>query len=124
MSVEVYVYQDRVTVDVNGLDRLVSFFGHLDLSMYDIEDASVRPVADVRQGLGWRVGGGYVPGRLVTGYFTVPGRKGARQLWCVYRDPEVLVIDTRLDNPCRVVLQHPARHDLAWLIGERIPHYR
>jgi hypothetical protein len=32
----------------------------------------------------------------------------------------VLVIDSWLERPSRVVLQHPDRHNLAWLIGERI----
>ena len=57
---------------------------------------------------------------MATGWFTVKDRKGARELWCVYKDPEVLVIDTRRERPCRVVLQHPDRHDLAWYIGERL----
>ena len=48
------------------------------------------------------------------------GEKGKRQLWCVYRDDEVLVIDNRLNRPCRVVLQLPDRHDIAWYIGERL----
>jgi hypothetical protein len=32
-----------------------------------------------------------------------------------------LVIDTTLDHPARIVLQHPDRERLAWFIGERIP---
>lgn len=123
MGVEVFVYQDHVTVDFSGTERLLTLKGHLDLSMYEIESARVAPVDELRRELGWRVIGGYLPGSFITGLFTVPGRKGARQLWCVYRDREALVIETRRDNPCRVVLQHPDRHDLAWLIGERVPHY-
>ena len=57
---------------------------------------------------------------MATGHFTVPGRTGARQFWCVYRDPEVLVIDTSLENPARIVLQHADRDRLAWFISERI----
>jgi hypothetical protein len=44
-----------------------------------------------------------------------------RQLWAVYGDKEVLVIDTTLAKPARIVIQHPYKHDLAWLIAERIP---
>jgi hypothetical protein len=32
----------------------------------------------------------------------------------------VLLIETKLDHPVRVVLQHPDRERLAWLIAERI----
>ncbi|WP_208028706.1 hypothetical protein [Rhabdothermincola sediminis] len=123
MAVEVFVYQDHVTVDFTGTERILTLKGHLDLSMYEIESARVAPVDELRAELGWRVGGGYLPGFFITGWFTVPGRKGARQLWCVYRDREALVIETRRDSPRRVVLQHPYRHDLAWLIAERVPHY-
>jgi hypothetical protein len=59
---------------------------------------------------------------MATGHFTWPGHKGMRQLWAVYRDTEVLVIDTTRTNPARIVIQHPYRHDLAWLIAERLPH--
>jgi hypothetical protein len=45
-----------------------------------------------------------------------------RQLWDVYTDTEVLVIETRLDSPWRVVLQHPDREFLAWIISERVHH--
>jgi len=88
--------------------------------MAAIVAAQVRPVDGLRKGLGWRVGGGYFPGRLATGWFTVKSEKGKRQLWCVYRAREVLVIDTRLDKPSRIVLQLPDRHDVAWYIGERL----
>ncbi len=74
----------------------------------------------MKAGVGWRVGGTYWPGRVAAGWFTMPDRKAARQLWSVYRDDEVLVIDTTRERPCRVVLQRPDRHDLAWLIGERL----
>ena len=68
-----------------------------------------------------RTGGGYWPGRMATGHFTWRHRKGIRQLWAVYSDKEALVIDTTLEKPARIVIQHPYKHDLAWLIAERIP---
>jgi hypothetical protein len=58
---------------------------------------------------------------MATGHFMVRGRKGARQFWCVYRDPEVLLIETSRKDMARIVLQHPDRDRLAWLIAERIP---
>jgi hypothetical protein len=123
MGVEVYVYQDHVTIDFDGIERLLTLKGHLDLSMYEIRSAYVAPVDELRKDLSWRVGGAYWPGRVATGHYMLKSRTGVRQLWCVYRDTEALVIDTTRDNPCRVVLQHPYRNDLAWLIAERIPHY-
>lgn len=121
MSLDVHVHDDRVTVDIGGIDQVWCLKRHIDLPMLDITSARVVTVAEAKEGLGWRIGGGNWPGRMATGHFTVPGRTGARQLWCVYRDAEVLVIDTDLERPARVVLQHPDRDRLAWLIAERIP---
>ena len=121
MSLDVYVHDDRVTIDVGGADQVWCLKRHIELPIAHITSARVADVGEVKDGLGFRVGGGYWPGRMATGHFTVPGRKGARQFWCVYRDREVLVIDTDLDSPSRVVLQHPDRDRLAWLISERIP---
>jgi hypothetical protein len=120
MGIDVYVHPDTVDITFVGLERILSLKDRLILPMDDIVSARVRPVAELKQQLGWRVGGAYWPGLVATGHYTVRGRKGARQLWCVQRDREALVIDTRRDRPCRVVLQHPDRHNLAWLIGERI----
>jgi hypothetical protein len=123
MGVEVYVFQDHVSIDFGGLERILTMKGHLDLSMYEIRSARVAPVEELKKDLSWRVGGAYWPGVVATGHYMMKSRTGVRQLWCVYRDTEALVIETNRDNPARVVLQHPYRHDLAWLIGERLPHY-
>jgi hypothetical protein len=121
VAVGVHVSADAVDIRFTGADRLITFApGGVHLCMSDIVAARVVPRQGLHKGLGWRVGRGYFPGRLATGWFTVTGEKGKRQLWCVYRDHEVLVIDTRLDRPSRVVLQLPDCHDIAWYIGERL----
>jgi hypothetical protein len=121
MAVHVHVHDDAVDIRFSGVDWLMAFNpSGQHLAMTDITDARVTPRADALVGLGWRLGGGYWPGAMATGWYSERGRTGVRQLWCVYRDREVLVIDTALTKPCRVVLQHPDRHDLAWFIGERL----
>jgi hypothetical protein len=121
MAVHVHVSDDAVDVTFTGADKWLSLNPKgQHLAIADITSARVVPRAEAATDRGWRAGGGWFPGALATGWFTVKGRKGPRQLWCVYRDQEVLVIETRLERPCRVVLQHPDRHDLAWYIGERL----
>ena len=83
------------------------------LPIEQITDARVADVAPLKKDLGLRTGGGYWPGKMATGHFTWRHRKGVRQLWAVYGDKEVLVIDTTLAKPARIVIQHPYKHDLA-----------
>ena len=121
MGVHVYVTDEGVDITFTGLDRWLTLNpGGQHLTIADIASARVASRAELLADLGWRVGGGYWPGALATGWFTVKGRKGLRQLWCAYRDRELLAIDTRLHKPCRVVLQDRERHDHAWFIGERL----
>ena len=122
MAVHVHVSDDAVDIRFTGIDWLMTFNpSGQHLAMTDITGARIAPREEVLTDLRWRAAGGYWPKAMATGWFTVKDRKGVRQLWCVYRDTEVLVIDTNLARPCRIVLQHPGRHDLAWYIGERLP---
>ena len=122
MTVEVVVHDDAVDIDFSGWNRVWSLKQHLRLGMYDIIDARVVPQSEVKKHLGVRMLGTWVPGAVTSGRYFSRGRKGARQIWDTYRDPEVLLIETKLDDPWRVVLQHPDRERLAWLIAERIQH--
>lgn len=113
MALHVDIGDTGIDLSFTGLDQALCLIKHLRLHYGDIERAWVGTWDDVRPALGWRVAGGYWPGRFATGHFMVKGRPGARQLWDVYRDRELLVIDTRVERPCRVVLQHPDRVVLA-----------
>jgi hypothetical protein len=120
MAVHVEVADDAVTITLSGLDRVAALCHRCTIPIEAVTAARVVPVAEPRASLGWRTGGSYFPGCIATGWYTIKERKGARQLWVVYRDPEVLVIDTTLERPATIVLQTPDRHDIAWFIGERL----
>ncbi|MCU0267076.1 MAG: hypothetical protein MUF83_00375 [Acidimicrobiales bacterium] len=120
MAVHVNVGDATVEIKIDGWDSLWALSKGLTLGLDEIVSASVQPAEDLRKQLSWRVGGTYFPGRVAAGWYLVPDRPGTRQLLSVYRDPEVLVIETTRDSPCRVVLQLPDRHDIAWFIGERL----
>jgi hypothetical protein len=121
MGVELVVHDDSIDLTFSGRDRFLALSKGIHLPINEITGARVATVEEMKQSLGWRVGGGYWPGRMATGHFTWRGRQRYRQLWSFYKQNEVLVIDTTRKNPARIVLQHPYRHDLAWLIAERIP---
>jgi len=122
VAVSVVVDDDAVDITLSGWDALWALRRRLHLPMADIVAARVAPVEEPRRELGLRLGGTAWPGSVLAGHYATRGhlREGWRQFWSVYRDREVLVIDTRLPRPRRVVLQHPDRHDLAWWIGERL----
>lgn len=122
MSVRVDVLADHVAVSLDGWDRRWSLRSSVLLPYSIITSARVALLDEVRPDLGWRTAGAYWPGVIATGHYKMRHDANATQFWCVYRDRELLVIDTRVDWPARVVLQTPDRHDLAWLISERLPH--
>ena len=121
MAIELVVHDDTIDLKFTGWDRFWTLSRGIHLPITEITDARVATVAPLKKELGLRIGGGYWPGSMATGHFTWRDRKGYRQLWSVYGDKEALVIDTTREKPARIVIQHPYKHDLAWLIAERIP---
>lgn len=120
MAVEVVVRDDAVDIRFGGWDAVWAFRRSLVLPIADITSARVVPRGEALGLLRWRVGGTGLPGVVAAGRFTVRDRPGERAFVSVYRDDELLVIETRLERPRLVILQHPDRHDIAWYIGERI----
>lgn len=123
MAVDVQVDDDQVAVGFSGLERLLTLKGGVELPIRSVASARVAPTAEVAAERAWRLFGSHLPGAVTAGEFSSKGEAEGRQLWCVERDDEVLVIDLHEDAEIayrRVVLQHPDRHDLAWWIGERV----
>ncbi|MCC5953401.1 MAG: hypothetical protein JJU45_15015 [Acidimicrobiia bacterium] len=122
MAVQVVVRDLAVDVEISGvLDVAACLSTGMRIPLDDVEWA--RPISwdEARTELGWRLFGAYVPGQLATGWYTTPGRKGARQFWAVFRDrSSLLEIRTRLERPSRLVLAHEDRDRLAWWINERV----
>lgn len=120
MAVHVHVDDDRVSVDLDGIDQVCALKRHVEIPMREIVDARVEDVESARSRIRWRIGGTAVPGVVTAGRYTVRDEPGERELWCVYRDHEVLVLETRDPARRRVVLQLPDRAEQAWYVGERI----
>ena len=114
MTIEITVSAAGVSVELDGLDRLWALRRRVDLVRGDIARATVMSRRAAMASVGWRLGGTAAPGVALAGNFTFrPAQPGRRQFWAVYRDTEVLVIDTHIDRPHRVVVQHPDRVRLA-----------
>ncbi|MEZ5323116.1 MAG: hypothetical protein R2698_13770 [Microthrixaceae bacterium] len=117
MAVEVTCSTNLVSISFRGLDRMLALCRTVDLHTDEITRAIVLPTSEARSTLGLRVGGAYWPSTIATGWFTIRGMRGQLQLWDVYRDEEVLVVETTRPKPARIVVQHPERHELADRIG-------
>jgi len=120
MAVDVQVRDDAIDIALGGWDAVWAFARRRHLPMATVRSARVVPRREGLHLLGWRLGGTGLPGACIAGRFSVRGRKGERAFASVYRDRELLVIETSVPRPRYVVLQHPDRHDLAWWIGERV----
>lgn len=105
MTARVDLRPEGLVVTFSGLDAALSLKRRLELPWADVASVRVAPQRELKRELGWRVGGGYLPGVFATGHYTFRGRRGERQLWCCYRAADVLAIETRRARPRRVVLE-------------------
>lgn len=120
MANRIEVTPEAVTLHISGWDRVWCLRQTLTIPMRDIVSAKVVGRAEAQGSLGMRIGGGYFPGRLATGWFLTRGDRRKRQFWCAFRDREVLAIDTRLRSPAKVVVQTRNRATLAQTISAQI----
>jgi hypothetical protein len=121
MSIAITIGTDAIDVRLTTWDRIWALRSALSIPLSDVTAVSVRPRDELRDEiLGWRLGGTYVPRRAIAGNYSVRGRRKERQFWCVYRDGEVLAIETSRPNRRYVVLQTAERAKLAATISERI----
>lgn len=122
MSVNVTVSDDAIDVEVTGwFDKAMCLTSGFRVPMADVVGARLVSWDEARADLGWRTGGAYWPGLIATGWYSIRDRPGVRQWWCVHRDrDQLLLVDTRLERPCRLVIAHDDRARLAWWINERV----
>lgn len=121
MGCTVRVLDDRVDVAIHGwVDRLLCLSRGATIPYSELRGAHEASWAEVRSGLGWRVGGGYLPGVFATGWFTIPRQPRHRQLLHVYRDrAHLLVLETTRRRPARIVVATPDAGRLAEEIEAR-----
>lgn len=99
--------EDRLEVTIHGvLDRLLCLSRGCSLPWDEVTGAEATTWAAFRPTLGWRVGGGYLPGVFATGWYTVRGERGLRQLLHVYRAhrDHLLVVRTSRRRPARLAI--------------------
>ena len=120
VTAQIDLRPEAIVIRFPGAEPLLTLQRSLTLPWADVVSARVDRQDVLKRDLGLRVGGGYFPGWFATGHYTYRGRKGERQLWCAYRAPEVLVIETRRAKPRRIVLQEDEPTAVADRINGRI----
>jgi hypothetical protein len=113
MAVTLVPRDDTLDLEITGwADQMWCLSTGVQIPWEDVVGARVQTWDEVRAGLGWRVGGAYWPGWIATGWYTVPGVKGDRQLLGVFRKRrELVVVETRRPRPRRLVV--PSDHAAA-----------
>jgi hypothetical protein len=113
MAFDIDITATHLVVRSSGWDRLWSFSREVSVPLAAVIVARVVPICVARSELGWRMGGTAIPGRVIAGWFSWRRRPGYRQWWATFRDPQVLMIDTTMKRPARLVLQTLRRDELA-----------
>jgi hypothetical protein len=118
VTVHATIEGDRFVVTCSGWSAFLAFARTVQVSLSDVVAANVVPLAEARKSSGWRIAGSYVPRRIYAGWFTVGGKRGEREwLWSTFHDADVLVVETRLTKPRRIVLEMNDRVELAATIN-------
>ena len=120
MAVTVSLTDAGIDVHLSGADMVWAIRGDLSVPWSDIVGARVVDAKEAKRRLMWRLRGTAFPGAVIAGTSTVRNESGVREFWSVYRDTELLEIETRNDQPKRIVLQTPDRAELAAAINARV----
>ena len=120
MAVTVSLTDAGIDVHLSGADMVWAIRGDLSVPWSDIVGARVVDAKEAKRRLMWRRSRHRVPGRRDRGDVHRAQRARVREFWSVYRDTELLEIETRNDQPKRIVLQTPDRAELAAAINARV----
>jgi hypothetical protein len=120
VSVLAAIEGDRFVVTCAGWGAILAFARTVEVSLSDVAAAHVVPLTEARTSSGWRTSGSYVPRLICAGWYTVRGKRREREWWwSTFQDADVLVVETQLTKPRRIVLETSDRVELAAAINAR-----
>jgi hypothetical protein len=94
------VTRDRLTVHIEGMDRLWTFKTRLEIPLAHVTGASAAPEA-VRGRKGWRGPGAHIPGVIVAGTYHL---NGTRVFWDVHDPAKAVVVELTDGRYARLVV--------------------
>ena len=97
---DVAIEEDRLIVQIQGLDRLWTLKSRLEIPLAHVTGAEVDPDV-VRGWKGWRGPGAHIPGVVVAGTFH---HQGDRVFWDVHDADKAVVIRLADERYARLVI--------------------
>ena len=95
------VDNDRLTVHIEGLDRLWTLKTRLEVPLAHVISASVAADA-MRRRKGWRGPGAHIPGVIVAGTYHLGGE---RVFWDVHHKERAIVVELAHDTYQKLVVE-------------------
>ncbi len=124
MALEVSLDGGTLSIDLSGWHLFFAMRSHVEVPLADIESVSLQPKHPLVSQVAVRMRGSSIPGRVLAGSYSVwphaRVEKGDRQFWMTYGAAEVLVIETRVSRPRRIVLELEDRHAVMLRIQEAV----
>ncbi len=124
MSVEVVVTDDRIQVEMRGLDQLWAFARDVTIPLATVQQATVVEAVDAKARLRWRLLGTGVPRVVIAGRFSVKSAPGEREFWVTHRGQQFLQIETTNPKLRRVVLEVTDSEQLAATLNSEALRWR
>lgn len=124
MAIDFEFDDGDLVVRISGWDIVWSLHRTVRVPVGAIERVYVQAKDPLQNELAFRIRGGSMPGVVMAGRFSVwkkhRTRDGERQFWLTKRAAEVLVIDTDVASPARLVLEVPEPRALQRELSDRI----
>lgn len=113
-----------LSIDLSGWHMIFAMRSHVEVPLADVESVSLQSKHPLVSEVAVRMRGSSIPGRVLAGSYSVWPHarieKGDRQFWMTYSAAEVLVIETKVARPRRIVLEMDDRHAVMLRIQEAV----
>ena len=124
MAVSIDIVGDELVVSVTGPDVALALRRSISVPVAAITSVEIGFKNPLLDQLGFRIRGASIPGLLVAGTYSVWASyrrfEGERQFWFTKRATEVLVIETDIARPSRLVIETEDRHELRRRLNEEL----
>lgn len=124
MGIDVSLDEGKLSVGLTGWHRFFAMRSSVEVALADVESVSLQSKRPLIDQVAVRMRGSSIPGRVLAGTYSVwphaRVEKGDRQFWMTYGAPEVLVIETSVSRPRRIVLELDDRHAVMLRIQEAV----